>query len=128
MREKLFQLLSLSNVKKIIYVDDNFCVDHHFDKAKAILNTWLETGEYKKLDFLPEDKDIALEEFESWWMSATDEDKHKCIFDIMEAKIEEQSILDCLKDIKEKGIDVIFMEPSEFSDEYIARQIGRAHV
>lgn len=121
MREKLFQLLSLSNVKKIIYVDDNFCVDHHFDKAKAILNTWLETGEYKKLDFLPEDKDIALEEFESWWMSATDEDKRKCIFEIMEVKIDEQSILNCLKDIKEKGIDVIFMEPSEFSDEYIER-------
>lgn len=121
MREKLFQLLSLSNVKKIIYVDDNFCVDHHFDKAKAILNTWLETGEYNKLDFLPEDKDIALEEFESWWMSATDEDKRKCIFEIMEVKIDEQSILNCLKEIKEKGIDVIFMEPSEFSDEYIAR-------
>lgn len=121
MREKLFQLLSLSNVKKIIYVDDNFCVDHHFDKAKAILNTWLETGEYNKLDFLPEDKDIALEEFESWWMSATDEDKRKCIFEIMEVKIDEQSILNCLKDIKEKGIDVIFMEPSDFSDEYIER-------
>lgn len=121
MREKLFQLLSLSNVKKIIYVDDNFCVDHHFDKAKAILNTWLETGEYNKLDFLPEDKDIVLEEFESWWMSATDEDKRKCIFEIMEVKIDEQSILNCLKDIKEKGIDVIFMEPSDFSDEYIER-------
>ena len=121
MREKLFQLLSLSNVKKIIYVDDNFCVDHHFDKAKAILNTWLETGEYNKLDFLPEDKDIALEEFESWWMSATDEDKRKCIFEIMEVKIDEQSILNCLKDIKEKCIDVIFMEPSDFSDEYIER-------
>lgn len=121
MREKLFQLLSLSNVKKIIYVDDNFCVDHHFDKAKAILNTWLETGEYKKLVFLPEDKDIAIEVFESWWMSATDEDKRKCIFEIMEVKIEEQSILDCLNNIKEKGIEVNFMEPSEFSDEYIAR-------
>lgn len=121
MREKLFQLLSLSKVKKIIYVDDLFCLDHHLDKAKAILNTWLETGEYKKLDFLPEDKEIALEEFESWWMSATDEDKRKCIFEIMEVKIDEQSILDCLKEIKEKGIDVIFMEPSDFSDEYIAR-------
>lgn len=121
MREKLFQLLSLSNVKKIIYVDDNFCVDHYLDKAKAILNTWLETGEYKKLVFLPEDKDIALEEFESWWMLATDKDKRKCIFEIMEIKIAEQSILNCLKDIKEKGIDVIFMEPSDFSAEYIER-------
>ena len=121
MREKLFQLLSLSNVKKIIYVDDNFCVDHHLDKAKAVLNTWLETGEYKKLDFLPEDKEIALEEFESWWMSATVENKRKCIFEMMKVKIEEQNILDCLKEIKEKGIDVIFMEPSDFSDEYIAR-------
>ena len=121
MREKLFQLLSLSNVKKIIYVDDNFCVDHHFDKAKAILNTWLETGEYKKLVFLPEDKDIAIEVFESWWMSATDEDKRKCIFEIMDVKIDEQSILDCLKEINVKGIEVILMEPSEFSDEYIAR-------
>ena len=121
MREKLFQLLSLSIVKKIIYVDDLFCLDHHLDKAKAVLSTWLETGEYKKLDFLPEDKEIALEEFESWWMSATDEDKRKCIFEIMEVKIDEQSILDCLKEIKEKGIDVIFMEPSDFSDEYIER-------
>lgn len=121
MREKLFQLLSLSNVKKIIYVDDNFSVDHHFDKAKAILNTWLETGEYKKLGFLSEDKDIALDVFESWWMSATDEDKRKCIFETMKVKIDEQSILDCLKEIKEKGIEVIFMEPSDFSDEYIAR-------
>lgn len=121
MREKLFQLLSLSNVKKIIYVDDNFCVDHHFDKAKAILNTWLETGEYKKLVFLPEDKDIAIEVFESWWMSATDEDKRKCIFEMMDVKIDEQSILDCLKEINVKGIEVILMEPSEFSDEYIAR-------
>lgn len=121
MREKLFQLLSLSKVKKIIYVDDLFCVDQYFDEAKAILKTWLETEEYKKLDFLTEGKEFALEEFESWWMSATVEDKRKCIFEIMKVNMKELNILECLNNIKEKGIDVIFMEPSDFSDEYIER-------
>ena len=121
MREKLFQLLSLSKVKKIIYVDDLFCVDQYFDEAKAILKTWLETEEYKKLDFLTEGKEFALEEFESWWMSATVEDKRKCVFEIMKVNMKELNILECLNNIKEKGIDVIFMEPSDFSDEYIER-------
>lgn len=121
MREKLFQLLSLSKVKKIIYVDDLFCVDQYFDEAKAILKTWLETEEYKKLDFLTEGKEFALEEFELWWMSATVEDKRKCVFEIMKVNMKELNILECLNNIKEKGIDVIFMEPSDFSDEYIER-------
>lgn len=121
MREKLFQLLSLSKVKKIIYVDDLFCVDQYFDEAKAILKTWLETEEYKKLDFLTEGKEFALEEFESWWMSATVEDKRKCVFEIMKVNMKELNILECLNNIKEKGIDVIFMEPSDFSEEYIER-------
>ena len=32
MIDKLVQLLNLSNVKKIIYVDDIFCVEREFNK------------------------------------------------------------------------------------------------
>lgn len=127
MIEKLFKLLSLSNVRKIIYVDDIFCVDQYFDKAKAILNTWITTEEYKKLDFLLEDKEVAVDVFESWWKSATVEDKRKCVFEKMKIRNEDQNILECLNNIKEKGIDVMFIEPSDFSDEFIGQLKGEVN-
>ena len=43
MIDKLVQLLNLSNVKKIIYVDDIFCVERYLEDAHAVLRTWLET-------------------------------------------------------------------------------------
>lgn len=46
MIDKLVQLLNLSNVKKIIYVDDIFCVERYLEDAHAVLRTWLETDDY----------------------------------------------------------------------------------
>ena len=76
MIDKLVQLLNLSNVKKIIYVDDIFCVERYLEDAHAVLRTWLETDDYHKLDFISSDKDVLEEEFDSWWNGATDDDNY----------------------------------------------------
>lgn len=121
MIDELVKLLALSNVKKVIYVDDIFNVENFKDQAIAVLMKWLETGEYKKLEFLSQDKDIAKEEFESWWLSADIDDKRKCVFDKMQITNQEQNIMTCLEDINKRGVDVEFLPPDLFTDNYIAQ-------
>lgn len=104
MIDKLVQLLNLSNVKKIIYVDDIFCVERYLEDAHAVLRTWLETDDYHKLDFISSDKDVLEEEFDSWWNDATDDDKRNCVFDVMQLSDEGQNILLCLNNIKNHEI------------------------
>lgn len=119
MIDKLVQLLNLSNVKKIIYVDDIFCVERYLEDAHAVLRTWLETDDYHKLDFISSDKDVLEEEFDSWWNGATDDDKRNCVFNIMKISVAGQNILLCLNKIKAKELGVEFMSPTEFTDAFI---------
>ena len=119
MIDKLVQLLNLSNVKKIIYVDDIFCVERYLEDAHAVLRTWLETDDYHKLDFISSDKDVLEEEFDSWWNGATDDDKRNCVFDVMQLSDEGQNILLCLNNIKNHEIKVECMSPAEFTDAFI---------
>lgn len=119
MIEKLVQLLNQSNVKKIIYVDDIFCVERYLEDAHAVLRTWLETDDYHKLDFISSDKDVLEEEFDSWWNTATDTDKRNCVFNIMKISVAGQNILLCLNKIKAKAFWVEFMTPTEFTDAFI---------
>lgn len=118
MIDKLVQLLNLSNVKKIIYVDDIFCVERYLEDAHAVLRTWLETDDYHKLDFISSDKDVLEEEFDSWWNGATDDDKRNCVFNIMKISVAGQNILLCLNKIKAKEFGVEFMSPTEFTDAF----------
>ena len=119
MIDKLVQLLNLSNVKKIIYVDDIFCVERYLEDAHAVLRTWLETDDYHKLDFISSDKDVLEEEFDSWWYTATDTDKRNCVFNIMKISVAGQNILIFLNKIKAKEFGVEFMTPTEFTDAFI---------
>lgn len=125
MIEKIKNLLTQSNVTKIIYVDDLFSLENCYESAKAKLRVLLERDDFKHLDFLSGEKEIAIEEFDSWWKKASNEEKRTCVFEKIKIDVDEMNILSCLNTLKEKGFEISFMAPNDFSDEYITELKGQ---
>lgn len=119
MIEELKTLLELSGVNQIIYVDDLFNAENYFYDAKAKIRELLEKDDYKQLEFLSGEKEVALDEFESWWWNkASSDDRSDFISNKLKIEVEEGNVLSLLNDLKESGMEIKYMSPQEFQDKY----------
>jgi len=124
----IINLLSLFNVKEVIYVDDIFEIENYRAEVSARVSSFIDSGQ---LDKLPKqlcepkktiDKAVAKELFDSWWDDkASIDDKKDYAFNELsiDKNLKSDNILICLNELEQNDIRVSYIEPDDFNETYI---------